>query len=1530
MRKILSFSVLILFLFSIKNFGQIVAWDVNGQSAYGTSPLTATTVAANVTTGGLTRGGGVTTSGTAALNAWGGNGWASTSAAGITGNQFVTFTITANAGYSVSFSSFNLYYRRSSTGPTNGLLQYQIGSGVFTNLATLSFSTSTSTGGAISPVDLTGVSGLQNVPSTSSVTFRIIPYGATGSSGTWYVYDTSGNDLSLTGTVNLDANSAPPAPVATAATNIGTTSLNANWNSSTGATDYWIDVSTASDFSSLVSGYNNKEATNVTTLNITSLNANTTYYYRVRASNGNGTSTNSNVISVGTSGLTIPTAPVATAATNITINSFIANWSSSSGATDYWLDVSSSSDFSNYVSGYSNKGVGNVTTTNVTSLNSNVTYYYRARASNVNGTSSNSNSISVTTLNNSTTVQFQNASGTVAKTAGTYNLVLTITNPSATNATQCQIAFLSASSSANTADINNYTTQTVTFPTGSSATQTVTLTIVNDGVTGQTKSAVFQIQNVTGGNSAAVGSQSQFTLSITDASSNDYYSTITPGLTGTALRAAIHNLIKNQTKYPYTDNSSPNAIDVWKMVKAGDEDPNNSNNVKCIYSGISYPKSSTGSSGPVWNREHTWAQSRGGFNTNIGPGTDAHHIRAEDATVNTVRSNKDFDNGGTPYPGYPEIKYTADTWEPPNAVKGDIARMLLYMDVRYEGDGGEPDLVLVDYVNGPTGTIGKLSTILAWNQQDPPDGTEMHRNDVIYSYQHNRNPFIDHPEWVSLIWGGAPAISNITRNVKVPDYNQNLTVTADISDNVSISNASLLYSVDGSSEQSVTMTNTTGTTYSGVIPETAYNDGNLLKYRILARDVNGVQTYSLYTTLFTGSTNISVLHAVDSNGNLNYNSYTVRVTGVATVSNNVFSTTDLETDLQDATGGLTIFKSGSASTTISSGRNYSATGSLVQVNGLAELVPDNVSTDIVDKGTGTNPEPTVVTIAQLLANPESYESKLIKIKNVTKTSGTWSANSNLNITDGTSSAITLKITGSTDLSTNPEPIWPKDIIGIFTQYKTSSPYTDGYQIKPRSINDFQNAGIVQLPSKPNLVSPPNNSVRISSSPILIWSVSSNATSYNLQLSSDSTFSRVDVGKNISSGATTNISNLSVNLKYFWRVNAQNSAGTSEYSDTWKFSTSDTLFAPSDLRLTTDTLIRVNILWKDNSSNELGFKIERLDPNVTQFIQIAQVQTDVTFYTDQNVQQGKIYKYRVRAFNNSFESNYTSEETITVPDFTLKQPTSLKAIANTNTIASLSWVDNSSNETGFIIFRATKSSMNFISIDTVNANITSFIDNTIYDGRKFYYKVAAFRNSTGQSETTNTDSVFFAMNPPTNFDIEQIVNQNRVKLNWKDNSKSEIGYKIERREYAQNNFSEIAMVGENIETYIDENVINNKTYSYRLRGYNDETQSNYTSVGAVIVNVQSNEKTPTEFAIYQNYPNPFNPTTMITYEIPQRSYVKIKIFDLIGKEIETLVNAEQETGRYELTFNAKDLPSGIYFYQIQTDEFTQTKKMILMK
>ena len=97
-----------------------------------------------------------------------------------------------------------------------------------------------------------------------------------------------------------------------------------------------------------------------------------------------------------------------------------------------------------------------------------------------------------------------------------------------------------------------------------------------------------------------------------------------------------------------------------------------------------------------------------------------------------------------------------------------------------------------------------------------------------------------------------------------------------------------------------------------------------------------------------------------------------------------------------------------------------------------------------------------------------------------------------------------------------------------------------------------------------------------------------------------------------------------------------------------------------------------------------------------------------------------------------------------------------------------------------------------------------------------------------------------------------------------------------------------------------------------------------------VNVETVDKMPFQFSLKQNFPNPFNPNTKINYSIPYQSNVKIIIFDILGKEIETIVNEEKPSGTYELSWNAGNLPGGVYFYQLRAGSFTQTRKMILLK
>ena len=190
--------------------------------------------------------------------------------------------------------------------------------------------------------------------------------------------------------------SAPAAPVATGATNITSSGFTANWNSVSTATSYRLDVSTSSSFSHFVSGYNNLTVTGISQ-SVTGLSASTTYYYRIRAVNSYGTSGNSNSITATTSAAgTAPGAPTATSATSITSSGFTANWGTVSGATSYRLDVSTSSSFSNFVSGYNNLTVTGISQS-VAGLSASTSYYYRVRAVNNYGASGNSNTITATT-----------------------------------------------------------------------------------------------------------------------------------------------------------------------------------------------------------------------------------------------------------------------------------------------------------------------------------------------------------------------------------------------------------------------------------------------------------------------------------------------------------------------------------------------------------------------------------------------------------------------------------------------------------------------------------------------------------------------------------------------------------------------------------------------------------------------------------------------------------------------------------------------------------------------------------------------------------------------------------------------------------------------------------------------------------------------------------------------------------------------------------------------------------------------------
>ncbi len=207
-----------------------------------------------------------------------------------------------------------------------------------------------------------------------------------------------------------------------------------------------------------------------------------------------------------------------------------------------------------------------------------------------------------------------------------------------------------------------------------------------------------------------------------------YYSSA-EGLEGVALVTELHAIINQGVRLKTYGEAR-------YLLDDTDADPNKSGNLLLIYLGTSV--SGSWDSGTTWNREHVWPQSLLGVSASNGTAnaaSDLHNLKPSNPNTNSSRGNKCFDNIASSL-----------TYVPRTEVRGDIARILFYMDIMY------PHLTLVDRATSSTYQMGILSTLLQWHIDDPVDEFEETRNQVIYGLQKNRNPFIDYPHFVDLIW----------------------------------------------------------------------------------------------------------------------------------------------------------------------------------------------------------------------------------------------------------------------------------------------------------------------------------------------------------------------------------------------------------------------------------------------------------------------------------------------------------------------------------------------------------------------------------------------------------------------------------------------------------------------------------------------------------------------------------------------------------------------------------------------------------
>lgn len=360
-----------------------------------------------------------------------------------------------------------------------------------------------------------------------------------------------------------------------------------------------------------------------------------------------------------------------------------------------------------------------------------------------------------------------------------------------------------------------------------------------------------------------------------------------------------------------------------------------------------------------------------------------------------------------------------------------------------------------------------------------------------------------------------------------------------------------------------------------------------------------------------------------------------------------------------------------------------------------------------------------------------------------------------------------------------------------------------------------------LPAKPtNLVASQVGTDRVT----LTWKDNANnETGFKIE--------RKTVNGNYSEIATVNAnvvtfinSNLSNNTTYTYRVRAYNTAGSSDASNEATVTTASVPVKPDNLKISSTGTDRLTITWRDNANNEKGYRIERKPVNGT-FSEIATVGANVTSYTNTGLSNNTTYTYRVRAFNDAGNSQY-SNEISGKTGVSLAKPDTLEVSTISTDRVTITWKDRSSNETGFVIERKTENG-SYSEIATVRANTTSYTDTRLRNNTTYTYRIQAYNNE-GRSEFSEELKVTTGLVPdkPTELTIT-LVDTDRIRIEWKDNADNETGFRIERKT-ENGDFTEIATVRANVTSYTNTGLRNRTEYTYRVRAYNNTGNSAFSN------------------------------------------------------------------------------------------------------
>ncbi|MEO6695889.1 MAG: fibronectin type III domain-containing protein [Ignavibacteria bacterium] len=283
------------------------------------------------------------------------------------------------------------------------------------------------------------------------------------------------------------------------------------------------------------------------------------------------------------------------------------------------------------------------------------------------------------------------------------------------------------------------------------------------------------------------------------------------------------------------------------------------------------------------------------------------------------------------------------------------------------------------------------------------------------------------------------------------------------------------------------------------------------------------------------------------------------------------------------------------------------------------------------------------------------------------------------------------------------------------------------------------------------------------------------------------------------------------------------------------------------------------------------------------------------------------------------------------------PSHLIATAVSSSQINLHWTDNSHNENNFNI-EMNSSNHNdslFMQVGHVSENITTFNMLHLSANTTYHFRVNAV-NHTGVSHYSNIASTttfhdtshHSIPNAPSQL-VAHATSSSMINLTWHDNSHNEGSFVIEKKGPHDSSFHNAGHVGSNATSFTATGLHQHTTYSFRVYATNKVGSSHYSNIVSATTHSHS-AVSSYDFILHTNYPNPFNPVTKIAFEIPVAGMTKLEIYDINGKLISSLIDENKAAGSYGVTFDGSQLSSGIYFYKLESNNFSITKKMFLIK